>query len=240
MPLDRYGTLLPKTGHSCPTPRKRSRPEKAPSVAKVVRDYVETHPSIRDCLADGLINLSALSRRIMDERGITQMEATLVAARRYEAKVPRHNERELRRTLANSRLDVSSQVAIVTLRNDWQMIGKLQSLLRHTLSQGHVPKLVQGSKAITLITDEATANTVEEELGKTNVLSIEDGLVEIAVRSPESIRQTPGIMAYLYSSLSTNGINVLETMSCYTDTIFVIDPGDMTRAFDILTRCIKG
>ena len=218
---------------------KRDKPTRVP-VAKLVRDYIDTHPSIKDCLKDDLVNLSALSRQIMQERGLTGMEATLVACRRYKDASPRHSERTIRQTLAKSKVEMSSKVAIVTLRNDWQIYGKLQGFLRRALAEGHVPKVIQGSKAITLITDENTAESVEEELGKQNLLSFDKGLVEIAVTSPESIRTTPGIMSFLYGSLSSNGINVVETMSCYTDTIFIVEPENMMRAFEVLTKCIQG
>lgn len=207
--------------------------------AKVVRDYIDTHPSIKDCLKDDLVNLSALSRQIMKDRGLTKMEATLVACRRYQDQSPRHNERTIRQTLAKSKVEMSSRVAIVTLRNDWQIYGKLQVFLRKALSEGHLPKVIQGSKAITMITDENTAKIVEDELGKGNLLGLDRGLVEISVTSPESIRYTPGIMAFLYGSLSSNGINVVETMSCYTDTIFIVEPDNMMRAFEVLTKCIQ-
>lgn len=218
---------------------KKEKPGRVPT-ARVVRDYIDAHPSIKDCLVDGLVNLSALSRKIMDEKGLTQMEATLVAARRYEKTAPRHNEKQLRQTLSKSKLEVSSRVAIVTIRNDWQIYGKLQGFLKRALAEGHVPKVLQGSKAITLITDENTARFVEDELEKSSLISLDRGLVEIAVTSPESIRYTPGVMAYLYGSLSGNGINVVETMSCFTDTIFVLEPKDMMRAFDVLNKCIQG
>lgn len=218
---------------------RKERPKTTPT-AQVVREYIDTHPSIKDCLTDGLVNLSALSRKIMEERGLTRMEATLVACRRYEATAPRHNERTIRQTLAKSKVEMSSKVAIVTLRNDWQIYGKLQGFLRRALSEGHVPKVLQGSKAITLITDENTAEYIEEELGKGSLISLDKGLVEISVTSPESIRYTAGIMAFLYGTLSSNGINVVETMSCYTDTIFIVEPSNMMRAFEVLTRCIQG
>ncbi|MBI2078101.1 MAG: ACT domain-containing protein [Euryarchaeota archaeon] len=217
---------------------RKDKPTRVP-IARVVRDYIDTHPSIKDCLKDDLVNLSALSRQIMKDQGLASMEAILVACRRYKDASPRHNERFIKQTLAKSKVEMSSKVAIVTLRNDWQIYGKLQGFLRKALSEGHVPKVIQGSKAITLITDENTAETVEEEIGKTNLLGFDKGLVELAVTSPESIRTTPGIMAYLYGSLSSNGINVVETMSTYTDTIFIVEPQNMMRAFEVLTRCIQ-
>ena len=40
------------------------------STASVVREYIDTHPSIKDGMQMGIINLSALARKIMDERAI--------------------------------------------------------------------------------------------------------------------------------------------------------------------------
>lgn len=219
-----------------------ARKEKAARVpvAQVVRDYIDTHPSVKDCLKDDLVNLSALSRQIMKDRGLSGMEATLVACRRYKDASPRHSERTIRQTLAKSRVEMSSQIAIITLRNDWQIYAKLQGFLRKALSEGHVPKVIQGSKALTMITDENTAKMVEEEVGDASLISLDRGLVEIAVTSPETIRYTPGIIAYLYGSLASNGINVVETMSCYTDTIFIVEPANMMRAFEVLTKSIQG
>ena len=39
--------------------------------------------------------------------------------------------------------------------------------------------------------------------------------------------------------LSEQGVNLLEAISCYTDTIFIVTRDDMMRAFDILSGCIE-
>jgi aspartokinase len=217
----------------------RPRKDGAPSTAAVVRDYIDTHPSIKDCLKDGLVNLSALSRKIMQERGLSKLEATLVACRRYQDQAGPHLERTIKKTLSKSRVEMTSKIAIVTIRSDWQIYSRLQSFLRRAMNEGHLPKVIQGSKAITLITDERTAATIKEEIGEDRILDTGKGFVEIAVTSPESIRTTPGIMSYLCSALSSNGINVVETMSTYTDTIFIVEPESMVRAFEILSKCIQ-
>jgi hypothetical protein len=52
------------------------------SIAKIVGEYIEGHAIIKECMADGLINYSALSRHIMREHGIKQFDAVLIACRR--------------------------------------------------------------------------------------------------------------------------------------------------------------
>ena len=213
--------------------------EAKPSVAQVVRDYIDTHPSVKDCLKYDLLNLSALSRRIMEERGIKNMDAALIACRRYQASSPSINEEAIKRVLGKSKVEMRSKVAIVTLRNDWHIVSRLEKVMRAGLTYGHAPKIVQGSKGITVITEEVALKEIEEILGKENVVRTQGGLVELSVTSPENIRAIPGIMAYLSSALSGNGINIVETMSCYTDTIFVLEEKDMVRGFEILSKCIE-
>ena len=56
------------------------------SVAQAVRTYIDARPVVRDALALGIVNLSALTRRIRDETGLGSEEAVLVACRRYTPK----------------------------------------------------------------------------------------------------------------------------------------------------------
>ena len=41
------------------------------------------------------------------------------------------------------------------------------------------------------------------------------------------------------SMLSEQGVNLIEAVSCYTDTIFIVSREQMMQAFDILSSCIE-
>jgi len=53
-----------------------------------------------------------------------------------------------------------------------------------------------------------------------------------------SIEETPGLLARLAAVLSTRGINIVQAMSCYTDTIFVLDRSDMSRAIEAFSKVL--
>ena len=57
--------------------------------------------------------------------------------------------------------------------------------------------------------------------------------------SPESVEETPGLMAFLAGALASKGINIVQAMSCYTDTIFILERDDMTAAIDALTQSLQ-
>ena len=59
---------------------------------------------------------------------------------------------------------------------------------------------------------------------------------------PEGAREgehTSGVIAYLITNLSDAGINIEETVSCHTDTIFIVSESDMINAYSVLNKCIQ-
>ena len=52
--------------------------------------------------------------------------------------------------------------------------------------------------------------------------------------SAKQIETTSGVISYLYSLLGENNINILETLSCWTDTIFLVEEKDLSRVMEFL------
>jgi hypothetical protein len=63
-------------------------------------------------------------------------------------------------------------------------------------------------------------------------------LIEVAVTSPESIEEIPGLLRRLTGVLSAQGIHIVEALSCYTDTIFLLDREDLAGPNAILSRAL--
>ena len=80
---------------------------------------------------------------------------------------------------------------------------------------------------------------IMDTVGRFNIIKVRENLVEIAVKSPEKIVDTSGVIAYLITNLSDAGINIEETVSCHTDTIFIVGEADMINAYSVLTKCIQ-
>jgi len=90
-----------------------------------------------------------------------------------------------------------------------------------------------------IIVDDDSVSRVTKRLRSENIISVTRGLVEIAVTSPETIEKTPGLLAFLSGALASNGINIVEEMSCYTDTTFILERKNMTRAMEILAQNVQ-
>ena len=75
-------------------------------------------------------------------------------------------------------------------------------------------------------------------MGENNVvLEIEDQSA-IVIISPKQIIDVPGVIAYITDLLSSNGVNITQIISCYTDTLLIVDREDALKAYQILENKI--
>ncbi|HSV42234.1 MAG TPA: ACT domain-containing protein [Methanomassiliicoccales archaeon] len=210
------------------------------SVAEKTRSYIDAHPSIKDCISKDLINYSSLARQIMKDLNIKNEEAVMIACRRYAQKLlKKDHEKEILQILGNSRLEVKTKICSVTAKNDWTVLHKLELVFVKLINEKAIMQVIQGAQAITVIADEKLKNDIVNSVGKENVLRVRQDLVEITVKSPDKITDTSGVFSYLAGNLSENGVNVAETVSCFTDTIFIVDEKDMIQAYSILAGVIE-
>jgi len=211
------------------------------SLAEKTRAYIDAHPSVKDCVAKGLINYSSLARMIMKDLNVENEEAVMIACRRYANKLNTTSDHELNilRILKDSRLEMRTKTCIVTAKNDWTVLHKMDNLFKDLWNENSIMQVVQSASAVTIIADSKLKGRIVDTVGRFNVIKIRENLVEIAVKSPEKIVDTSGVIAFLITNLSDGGINIEETVSCHTDTIFIVGEKDMINAYSVLTRCIQ-
>lgn len=216
-------------------------PKEKLSAAELTRRYIDRHPSIRDCITKDLINYSSLARLVMKELGLKNEEAVLAASRRYAMKLAKSDfEGEIIKILEESRLELKTRICIVVAKNEWVVLRNLEDVVRKFLAEKSTMQVLQSASGITIISEDRHLPSIVRAIGQGNVLSVKENLAEITIKSPVRIEDTPGVFAYVMGMLSEQGINLLEAVSCYTDTIFIVSRDDMMRAFDILSKCIEG
>ena len=211
------------------------------SLAEKTRVYIDAHPSVKDCVSKGLVNYSSLARAIMKELDLDNEEAVMIACRRYASKmgVSTDHEISILNILKDSRLEMRTKTCIVTAKNDWSVLHKMDNLFKDLWNEDTIMQIVQSASAVTIIADKMLKERIIDTVGRFNILKIRENLVEITVKSPEKIVETSGVIAYLITNLSDAGINIEETVSCHTDTVFIVGEYDMINAYSVLTKCIQ-
>ncbi|MFH1849407.1 MAG: hypothetical protein ABH879_04440 [archaeon] len=205
-----------------------------PTTTELTEEYIRRHPSIQDCLAKGLVNYSSLARLIsgsISSRKKTTKEAILIAARRYRDKIAQSpkNEQKIIRLLGESELEIKNRIFVMVV--DRRFSDRLLKLEKEVKETGGIFYMIDGVSVVTIVSSEKYYAKASRLFAP---VKTERDLVMIILKTSEDIETIPGVMGYLYSLFMGYGINIVETLSCWTDTIFVVSEKDLAAALNLL------
>ncbi len=214
-------------------------PDAQRSVARQVRDYLDGHPTVAEALRLGIANHSAVARRIAEDLGWTTTAGVIAACRRYPSpRRPGIREEGIHRVLRKSRIETRTKVATVTVVQGIDVLQALGDVVEELLDDNALCRVIQVSQGTVIIVDEDSVPRVTRRLRDAQVIDARRGRAELAVTSPDSVEETPGLLAFLAGVLSTAGVNIVQAMSCYTDTIFILGQPDLNPAISALTKAL--
>lgn len=202
------------------------------SVAAAAEEELKRRPHQLRSLLDGVVNYRALARSLkpeVEERlgEEVEEEAVVSALRRAEGEVSPDA-----RTLEDSRVTLRRGVGVMTVPAGVYAASDMVKTAR-SVSNPELLRIVQGERKTTVVAHEDDLPTVKEALQREPLFE-EEGLAEVIVTSPEDIETEPGIIAEMTSRLAARGVNILEMMSCNTDTIIVVAEADAEKAVGAL------
>ena len=216
---------------------------KGKGISEAVRKIIDSDPCMQEALAAKVVSYSELARRIhpMVERLVGEevsVNSIKIALTRYTP--PQARERAPRRRvldlLARSSLELRSSVAVVTAYRD-KFRAAMEAILGIE-AKARLLLVLQSINTFTMIIDEEHLDKILEVLGDSVVEEYRNQAAVIIV-SPEDLVKTPGFVAHVTSLIASEGINITQIESSYTDTILVLDKDDAIRAFDILNKSIE-
>jgi hypothetical protein len=215
-------------------------PEGKRSIADVTREYIDTRPSVRDCLALGMINYTLLARRIMDELELKNEEAVTVACRRYQMELEKRvvHQNAIQTLLSESAIELKNRVAVVVLKGDYDVIEAVIGVLPKLMVERGLMQVIMSHESVTIITEEKRLGELLRLVDKRDVDRQTKDLAQLVVKSPVEIEEVSGVLAYLSGILAEYGINIVEAYSCYTDTVFIVSEKEVMRAYQTLSKII--
>jgi hypothetical protein len=213
------------------------------SVARAVKEEVDSDLSIQDAIARDYVNLSALARVLVPRvaartgrkaRGVSEV-GVATALKRLRGSYST-SPSPVSKVIAGSVVNVRTHVSRLSVERTRRTLQTVTSLL-----SGNQEDFIQVSESlsyITLIFDQKLHARVRRSLAAAEILDEGEGEAAITVHSPEEIVTTPGCISAFYNQLFRRKINVEDTVSCYTDTIMLVEMKDASRAFEALTELI--
>jgi aspartokinase len=190
------------------------------TIAKNVRDHLKNKPYLLEALEKGIVNLSELSRQIQKELKTDDTSAIKAALRRYAEELQKHKqkrEEKVLHLLKRSSIVVYDRKAVmITGKEFTSKAGMKVDLLDkfvYLLDRNDMPQRV-------------------------NALIKHDNCTMIVIHSPEELEATPGVVAFLATLLAEQNVNIVEFISCWTETILVVEKKDSLKAYEVLSNMV--
>jgi len=197
------------------------------TIADDVRFYLKHRPYVLEMLSLGVFNYSSLARSVSSELGLKKSsQSAIKAALIREADRQKASQldagRRIGTVLSSSRIELRSKVCVF--------------LGNRPLPEGIVPIAHSNSYGFHMaVIDQQDAPKLRLRAGE----RLERGCDLVVIRSPPSIERTPGVISLVISSLSREGINLMEFISCAYDTLLVVKNRDTERTFKILSSLMS-
>jgi len=191
--------------------------DRTKSVAQLVRETIQMRPSLLDALNMKIVNYSALARILQAEIGEGSIEAVKAAVIRVSDEIA--SDRKLREEAVQSifkesKVRLQDKIAVV--------ISPLKLDISHIVTAHLTDQYVY-------VVDQTT---MKEELK--DPVKVQSNLVALILLSPPRVETTPGFVAFITQLLASRNVNIVEFISCSTNTIIILDGQDALKAFSLL------
>lgn len=211
------------------------------TIPETVEQIISASPFLEDALTEGIINYSALARKIKPEveRRLlkdVQTGAILMALRRLSKKFKPTNM--LKKIIhSNNDLIVRSNLIEFVIPNTEFTVGMHKNLIKLAeLEEQYFMTITEGVFETTIIASNDLYEQIKAILPPEKVVSQLTNLSSITIHLPTSNVYSPGLYYFFLKALAWEGINVIEVVSSYTELTIVLENKDVDRAFSVLKK----
>lgn len=213
------------------------------TVPTITKEIIDRSEYIKDGISQNLINLSELARKIKPEIESTLKKnltegSIIMALKRYSEDLRYNPEKNLNLSKHYGEISLKSGVFEVTYSNS-ETLYKLISKLLDTVEPDQYFTFIKGMWQTTIIASvnlkEKILKSLENEKFETQI----DYLTAITLKLTNNHIEQPGVMSYILSQLSWEGINIIEVVSTWSELTVIIKDEEVNQAFQLLQKIIQ-
>jgi hypothetical protein len=190
------------------------------TIAKEVRKHLRNKPYLLEALEKGIVNLSELSRQIQEDLNIENTSAVKAALRRFAEELQKHKQKREEKVL-----EVLRKSVLVVYDRKSVLITSKEIGIENGM------KVDLPDKFVYLIDKKDMPERI-------SALVKHNNCTMIVMHSPEELEATPGVIAFLTTLLSEQNVNVIEFISCWTETVIVVEKKDSFKTYEALSNVV--
>ncbi len=213
----------------------------------VVEEIIKKSPFLEEALAEGIINLSSLSRQIKPEideelNKDVQIGAIVMALKRLSPKFDPNLKIKVKKVINRlGDITVRSKITYFTFNNSDTIIDKQAQLLKVLKGKKDIFfAFSQGVYETTIILSDSEQNDVESIFSNESLVQATKGLSSITIKLPSENADVSGIYYFILKKIAWEGINILDIISTTHEFTVIVNDESIDRAFSILKNLNKG
>ncbi|MCF8372009.1 MAG: aspartate kinase [Bacteroidales bacterium] len=211
------------------------------TIPQAIDKILKQRPMLLEGLAQEIINLSSLARKIQPEveeilHKQIKTGAVVMALKRFNPQPKIALTRRIASMVKNiGDITVRSNLASYTFLNSTAITEAQARLIRQIMTNNSIFYTIsQGVFETTLIISTSFAPQVEEIFKKETIISHAHDLSSITLRLPPENKKVPGLYHYIFSRITWEGINVYEVISTTHEFSIIVNNTDVEEAFSVL------
>lgn len=215
------------------------------TISSVVESYIKSKPFLQSALAQGIINLTSLSRTIKPEIELqlgkdVRNGAIVMALKRLSADLEFRATHKILKVLKNiGEITVRSSLTDYTFMLSDTILTKQAKLLQEINSQDTFYTSSRGVNETNIVVSNTMNTMVEEIFSSEKLLQKEENLSSISVKLPAENVVVPGIYYFIFQRLAWEGIILNEVISTTNEFTIIVGEDQIDKAFKVI-KDLKG
>lgn len=215
-----------------------SKPLDMKTISAVVEQYIKKKPFLQSALAQGIINLTSLSRivkpEIEEELGKDVRNGAIVMAlKRLSDDLEFRATHKIVKVLKNiGEITVRSNLTDYTFLSSETILGKQAKLLEKVNeNQDIFYTSSRGVNEINIVVSNTLDGTVEELFQEERCTQKAENLSSVTVKLPAENVSVPGIYYFIFQRLAWEGIVLYEVISTTNEFTILVNDDQVDVAF---------
>ncbi len=210
-------------------------------LSKVIEKLINQSPFIQEAIAEGLINISSLARKLNPEiQKITGKDVSDSAIIMAIKRMPPGTNQKIELKIKNFMSDLGDLIVrsnlIKTTYKNYVGISQDQAQFLTQIKDvsDNFYTVSRGVSETTIITNVQFSEKLKGIFKQNEVLSQSQNLSAITMKLPTVNTEISGVYYYLLKKIAWEGINLTEVISTTNEFTIVVDTKMVSHAFSVL------
>ncbi len=211
------------------------------TVASIVENYIKNKPFLLNALSQGIINLTSLSRNMMDElkkdfdKDVKQGAVVMALKRLTEDLDFRANYNILKVIKNIGEITVRSSLTDYTFAISDTILNKQADLITDINASSDIfYTSSRGVNETNIVVSQSINHLVDKHFENERLIQKLENLASITVKLPKENIVIPGIYYYIFQCLAWEGIIINEVISTSNEFTILVNDAQVDVAFKVI------